>query len=63
MFPALTSEFIKAENEYRHSRSHRSFRERSIVRSARAGRDGAAARTRRAQGPTVAGATWSPRSV
>ena len=27
MFPALNSEFMKAENDYRYSRSQRSFRE------------------------------------
>lgn len=27
MFPALTSEFMKAENDYRYSRSRRSFLE------------------------------------
>ncbi len=27
MFPALTSEFMTAENDYRYNRSQRSFRE------------------------------------
>ena len=61
MFPALTSEFIKAENQYRHERAHGSFHARRGVRLAR---------TRRAAGdapwplrPTVDAVTWRTRSA
>ncbi len=37
MFPALTSEFMKAENDYRYSRSQRSFVEHGWTKHKRRG--------------------------
>jgi hypothetical protein len=62
MFPALISEIINADLEYRTTRSRRSFLEQRTRRSGRVsrratGRDGVA------PSPTVASPTWTPRSV
>jgi hypothetical protein len=62
MFPALTNEFIKAENEYRHERTHRSFVEHGAP-TIRDRRGHGSTRARRGLRPLLRGGAWAARSL